>query len=326
MKPNKTDSILSFNDLKWVFSAIVRYWYLFVIFITISSVFGTLYNHKQVSKYHTKIEILLKSNDVYDYQENLYSNLGFYNYYGDIANQIRIINSYDIIQKVLDRLDLQCSYYIVGRLNTKEFFDGLPFKIDVKIFNPKIYETPIAFKIINNKQYELKLSINGEESIQVHSFDSLETNVHYSINTKLLNYANDEESSQLSSINYQVVFHQDQFWVNKILANLSVENIEYTSLLTVNLLDEIPSRSKMILDTLAIEYINYTLENQFYINENTLTYINYQLDDVVTVIDSIGYDLQNMRDKKGILDVDKESEKYFQSLMIHEANKRELIL
>ena len=50
------------------------------------------------------------------------------------------------------------------------------------------------------------------------------------------------------------------------------------------------------------------------------------MEDVVTVIDSIGYDLQNMRDKKGILDVDKESEKYFQSLMVHEANKRELNL
>ena len=97
MKPNKTDSILSFRDLKWIFSAIFKYWYLFLIFIVVASVFGTIYNHKQISKYHTKIEILLKSNDVYDYQENLYSNLGFYNYYGDVANQIRIISSYDII-------------------------------------------------------------------------------------------------------------------------------------------------------------------------------------------------------------------------------------
>ena len=67
MKTNKTDSILSINDLKWVFSAILKYWYLFIILIVLASVFGTLYNHKQITKYHTKIEILLKSNDVYDY-------------------------------------------------------------------------------------------------------------------------------------------------------------------------------------------------------------------------------------------------------------------
>ena len=95
----------------------------------------------------------------------------------------------------------------------------------------------------------------------------------------------------------------------------------------INLLDEIPERSQMILDTLANEYIQYTLENQFRINQNTMTYINYQVEDVVDIIDSIQYyELQNMRDKKGILDVDKESEKYFQSLMQHESNKRKLKL
>ena len=56
----------------------------------------------------------------------------------------------------------------------------------------------------------------------------------------------------------------------------------------------------MILDTLANEYIQYTLENQFRINQNTMTYINYQVEDVVDIIDSIQYELQNMRDKKGI--------------------------
>ena len=55
----------------------------------------------------------------------------------------------------------------------------------------------------------------------------------------------------------------------------------------------------MILDTLAQEYIKYTLENQFRINDNTMSYINNQLSDVVEIIDSIQNELQNFRDKKG---------------------------
>ena len=70
------------------------------------------------------------------------------------------------------------------------------------------------------------------------------------------------------------------------------------------MVDEIPERSRMILDILANEYIDYTLENQFRINENTMSYINLQLDNVVNVIDSIQFELQNLRDKKEILDVD----------------------
>ena len=57
-----------------------------------------------------------------------------------------------------------------------------------------------------------------------------------------------------------------------------------------------------------------------------MSYINLQIEGVVDIIDSIQYELQNMRDKKGILNVAKESEKYFQSLMLHQATERKLRL
>ena len=326
MVDNKSNNIVTSSDLIWLLNAILKNWYLFLILIPLFTVLGLIYNHKQLQQYNTKIEILLKSNDVYDYQENLYNNLGFYNYYGDISNQRRILGSYDMMKNVLSKLDLSCSYYIVGRLNTKEFFNELPFKVSAKVFNAGLYETPIDFKILNDKRYELSYKVNDTEYSHIHYFDSLETTTSYSIKTELNSVLNADRAKNLGEINYQIIFHDDNYWVNRIISNLSIENIEYTSLLVINLLDEIPERSQMILDTLADEYIQYTLENQFRINQNTMTYINYQVEDVVDIIDSIQYELQNMRDKKGILDVDKESEKYFQSLMQHESNKRKLKL
>jgi len=248
--------------------------------------------------------------------------LGFYNYYGDISNQKRIFGSYDLMRNVVRKIDLSCSYYIVGRLNTKEFFNELPFKIKVDILNPNILETPIKFKIINEEKYSLNYSIGEVLYEEEHYFDSIQTNNNYSIETKLFS----KSASNLSEIHYEIVFHDENYWINHVVSNLNIENIEFTSLLVVNLLDEIPERSRMILDTLADVYIDYTLENQFRVNENTMSYINIQIENVVNVIDSIQYELQNMRDKKGILDVDKESEKYFQSLMVHQSNERKLKL
>ena len=223
----------------------------------------------------------------------------------------RILGSFDLMKNVLSKLDLSCSYYIVGRLNTKEFFNELPFKVSAKVFNAGLYETPIDFKILNDKRYELSYKVNDTEYSHIHYFDSLETTTSYSIKTELNSVLNADRAKSLGEINYQIIFHDDNYWVNRIISNLSIENIEYTSLLVIKLLDEILERSQMILDTLADEYIQYTLENQFRINQNTMTYINYQVEDVVDIIDSIQYELQNMRDKKGILDVDKESEKIF---------------
>ena len=230
-------NIISSNDLKWLLNAILKNWLVFLIVLSISAILGWLYNYKQITSYQTKIEILLKSNDVYNYQENLYSNLGFYNYYGDISNQKRIIGSYDMLQNVLKKLDLSSSYYIVGRLNTKEFFEELPFKVNVKVFNPNLYDIPIDFKIINNQKYQLSFKANDQEIVRTHYFDSLETNIYYSINTNLLTNFNNERSKTVSEINYQIKFHRDQYWINKIISNLNIENIEYTSLLVINLLN-----------------------------------------------------------------------------------------
>ena len=326
MENKKSVSIISQNDFIWLLNAILKNWYVFLFLLPFFTFLGLLYNYKQKEFYNTKIEILLKSNDVYDYQENLQSSLGFYNYYGDISNQKRIIGSYDMIQKVLKKLDLSCSYYIKGRLNTKEFFNELPFKVKKDVLNTELYEKEIEFHIIDGNRYRLNYSLNDIEYESFHHFDSTETTNHYSINTKLKGYLDFSRVENIFKTNYSVVFHTENYWMNHIISNLSIENIEYTSLLVINLVDEIPERSRMILDILANEYIDYTLENQFRINENTMSYINLQLDNVVNVIDSIQFELQNLRDKKGILDVDKESEKYFQSLMLHQASERKLKL
>ena len=94
MDNQKSNNIISSNDLIWLLNAILKNWYLFLVIVPIFTLFGLVYNHKQVQQFNTKIEILLKSNDVYDYQENLYNNLGFYNYYGDISNQRRIFSEF----------------------------------------------------------------------------------------------------------------------------------------------------------------------------------------------------------------------------------------
>ena len=57
-----------------------------------------------------------------------------------------------------------------------------------------------------------------------------------------------------------------------------------------------------------------------------MSYINLQLVDVVHIIDSIQYELQDLKDEKGILNVTKESDKYFRALTMHESNERNLNL
>jgi uncharacterized protein involved in exopolysaccharide biosynthesis len=326
MKKTLNNNLVSSSDLIWLVNCILKYWYLYIIIIPIFSIIGILYNHKQVRQYQTKIEILLKTNEIYNYQDNLNSNLGFYNYYGDISNQKRIIGSYDIIKKVTDKLDLSCSYYIVGRLKTTEIFNKSPFKVTTKIFNHKLYQVPVKFKILSSKKYTLKYKIDNIDYEKVHFFDSTEVTNHYSIKSSLGSFLKLHKNKSFSEIDYEIMFYNENYWINRIKSNLTIENLDYTTLLIIKLNDTEPKRSQMVLDTLAKEYINYTLENQFTVNANTSVYVKKQIKDVTKKIDSLNLILENFKSKIGIVDVGKESEKTYQKLIFHESNLNQLRL
>ena len=126
----------------WILNSILRSWYVFIIVVPIITAYGFYLNHTKKDKYISKIEILLKSNDVYDYQENLQNNLGFLAYMGYFQSK-RIFKSYDMIEKVLTKIDLTTSYFIKGIVNSKEFFNDIPFNVKAKLFNKSLLEKPI---------------------------------------------------------------------------------------------------------------------------------------------------------------------------------------
>jgi len=90
--------------------------------------------------------------------------------------------------------------------------------------------------------------------------------------------------------------------------------------------DMLESRAKTFLDTLAQVYIEYTLQNQMLVNKKTEEYIDKQLDGVMLIMDSLEGVLENFKDVKEILDLEKEQNKAFKMLEETEKEERSLQL
>ncbi|MFM7769946.1 MAG: polysaccharide biosynthesis tyrosine autokinase, partial [Bacteroidota bacterium] len=114
--------------------------------------------------------------------------------------------------------------------------------------------------------------------------------------------------------------------VDKYKGALTIENVEYTSILNLTCNDELPSRAKMFLDTLAKVYIDYTLYNEIAVNENTQKYIDKQIDEIVTIIDSLELAMEAFKDTRDILDLDKEQDAAFEALTQSDIDLRDLEL
>ena len=322
----KEEKLISIEDLKWIGGAIAKGWYLFILMPIIVGAIGFFYSYRITPEYSAKIQILLKSNDVYDYQSSIQKSVGYAQSYTDIRTQQRILSSYDLIERTLAKLDFDVSYYIVGRVNTKEFFENMPFLVDIEVINDEIYEIPIEIKIIDEETFALEFMLKKSKVIRQHKFNETAITNDYIIKVESSDQINKASIDNLTLINYRIKVHAASYWVSRIMSGMKINNLEYTSILDIALTDEVPQRAKMFLDTLAMEYIDYTLKSEFTVNQNTLEYINKQLNEVVDVLDSIELEVDSVREDKGILDLTKESSAYFSEMVTAESTLKGLQL
>lgn len=319
------NSIIDIQDVKNIWRIFTKNWYIIGSLILVSYILSQIYTYKISKTYAAKTQILLKSEDIYDYQTQLYKSIGYYESYQDVANQKRVVTSTNLIQKAISKLSLDVSYYIVGRFKTEEVFEYIPFKVDVRGFNSDFYEKEINFRIKDDKSFEISYSspkgdINYNETYQFGEL-ILSNNLNFVINKTDINQ---QAISSLKEIEYKFIIHNPTNIVYKYKNAVNVDNIEWTNILEVTVEDNIPQRAVQFLDTLSSVYIDYTLKSQIDVNENTLNYIDKQLNEVTEILTSIEDDLENYKKEKTILDLNKEENEYFQKLVAYDADKRKI--
>ena len=326
----KSSSLIDVNDLNKAIKIVSQNWLLIVLFLGIAYILAYVYIHKLTEISAAKTQILIKSEETYDYQSQILAGLGqSYNYYSSyekISNEMRVIKSYDLIEKAVSKLNLDVSYYIIGRLKTTEIYESKPFQVDVISLNPGLYEQTIKLNFIDEKKYRLKYDRYGETVTHDFFFDKEAVNPDFKIVVKKNESIDQSAALSLKDLEYQFKIHKKSNLITKYQATLSVENEEYTAILTLLVEDEIPERAVLFLDTLSQVYLDYSLKSKVDINENTLVYIDKQLTEVIGILSQIEDDLENYKKQKSILDLTKEEDTYFKQLTDFEAQRTKLQL
>jgi len=325
-KPQQRGSIIDAKDLRYFLRIASKNWYFVAVALVLSSVLSYLYSYKLPDIYGASTQILLKDRDVYDYQNQVYKSLGYAGIYGDIVNQKRVLTSYDLIDEALERVDFNVSYFIVGRFKTTQVYATLPFTVRMDVLSPKLYDRPIDLRIVDVDHYELSYDQAGKVARKVFPFDVLVRDPDFIVTVTKSQYITERTIANLSATDYQFVRHERNRQVQLYSARIQVDNHEYTTILQVTVEDEVAARAKMFLDTLSKVYITYTLQSEFDINENTLVYIDKQLDEVTVILEQHEDELQNYKESKDILDLGREESRYFNELVKYDNQQRDLEL
>ncbi|MDQ3100488.1 MAG: polysaccharide biosynthesis tyrosine autokinase, partial [Bacteroidota bacterium] len=327
-RPPQRGNIVDAKDLRYFIRIASKNWYFVAVALVLSSVLAYLYSYKLPDIYGATTQILLKDNEVYNYQTQMYKSLGYVGAYGDIVNQKRVLTSHDLINSSLDRLNFDVSYYVVGRFKRSQVHGTLPFTVYMDVLEPRLYNRPIDLHIINERDYQLSFEKEGEIVKKIFPFDTQVRDPDGEFLIKVITspYLNAQTVGNLAETDYQFIRHERNSLISQFKNRIEVVNHDFTTILQVTVEDEVSTRAKSFLDTLSRVYINYTLQSEFDINENTLVYIDRQIDEVSVILEHHEDELQNYKVSKDILNLGKEEAMYFQELVKYDQTRRQLEL
>ncbi|MBT6438130.1 MAG: hypothetical protein HOK72_00390 [Flavobacteriales bacterium] len=217
-------ALISVDDISKVFRVLAKNWFYFFVFPIIGGFFAYFYTYRLPDVYAAKAQVMLDNNETMDVTGSMYS--AYYAAYSQITNQMRVLESYDLLEKVVEKIDLQVGYFIVGRIKVTESFNESPYRVAVHSINKKLYEKPINMKIFNNQQFELTYELDDKKIVNVHKFGQEAISSNYVLLiTAEENYSN-EIAAQTAMVDYQFVVHSKSRLLSKYRAGLSVKNME----------------------------------------------------------------------------------------------------
>lgn len=327
------------NDIQKILPIIRKNWWIVLILGGISLIIGNFYVYKLDKIYASSSSLLLKSNEDYNPGSIISDNGKYYGNTGktfiDNSNEIRVLKSQDLIEKALLRLDFEVSYFLVGRVRTTEVYSGVPFSVKLYNLNNQLYEQKMKFHVLSKKQYEITYSIDDKELKVTGNFDEELENPHMHILVTAKKTAvviiNGHTSYRTAitpggQANYLIQAHRMEDLTRTFLSNLTVENPDYTNVLKLTMRDVLPERSTKFLDTLAAVYIDNSLQSRLEVNKNTLFFIGRQMEEVSGILDNIEDTLQLYRETNSVIDLDRQSDQYFNKFSDYEGRKKTLEL
>ena len=164
-------------DLKALFFRYYSHWYYFVISLFACAVIAFIYIRYTTPVYSVSSTILIRDdNNTQLGAENILEGMELFSGKTNINNEIVVLKSFSLIDKVVNELALGTSYFQHGFLQSNELYQNTPFVVKVDSNYQQIVNNEFRIKIIDDKTYNLSCSIDDLNTYNL-STDRLNKNI-----------------------------------------------------------------------------------------------------------------------------------------------------
>ncbi|WP_162052635.1 GumC family protein [Pontibacter pamirensis] len=297
------------KDINEILSKYLRYWYLFLVGGILGLGVAYLYClYYTIPHYSISSTILLKS-DKNENNAGGLDDLGLMKSAKNINNEIEVLYSSSLMQRVVRELGLSTSYLVEGRVNDVEVYGkDVPIKVIVSNFDSTAFGKSVAIFLKPGNSFELE----EENGKLIACKFGQQINRPYGAFTVVA--ATGVSSSELPVGQKLTVVFQDikkvaQYYNQKLMITPKRDD---ASVLQISLIDPIPEKGKHIINKLVEAYNKEAIEDKNLQAASTIDFLDERLKYITTELTEVEKDVERYKRENELTDVSTQASQYLE--------------
>ena len=314
-KEQEKEGVTSFFDFAALYRTVILNWYWFVLSLIIFGGIGAIYLRYTTPLYQSTAKLLIKDDDNGSSRrgsslQNI-TNLGTISNSAGIDNEMEILSSHSIAEDAIRDLKLYVNYTTEGKVKDVITYRDQPLVVDIDAAHLDRLNRPINLNITKKGS---SFVVNGTYSVPT---DEENSEGPFSINKKFTSLpATIPTRAGIITINsnngrtlhegqvLKVSILSPKMASDKYVGELKIgQSGKGTSILQLQLTDEVPQRSLDYLKQLAIVYNRQANEDKNAVAHQTEKFINSRLEKINAEVGKTEGELQNYKQKNGMVEL-----------------------
>lgn len=316
-------------DIKKYFFLILKHWWWFAITLFISVTIAYMVNRYSQEVFSNSCTLIIgepetRAGTVESMLDEL-SRIRGKKRKAVVENEISILKSHKMSRLALEELDFDIEYVGVGRRGIAEtrLYNKCPFIVKLDSSTPTQKGYPITILILNKDKYKLVMEepFNLDTTLQ---FGSKFCFKSFNFTIELRNKELFQENEWTNNKIYFRVFDLNNL-ANSYSKNIFVEvNAEKGSILTLSSKGYVKEQIANYLNKLTEVYIRSNLNEKNKTSENTIEFIDNQLNGIIDSLQVTGKRLQSFRSTNKVINLSQEGTFLFEKMQDMQSEKAAL--
>ncbi len=224
----------------------------------------------------------------------------------NIDNEIEILKSRKLIGDVIKELDLNQSFFTVGRVKKREIYSELPFQLDFTDKDPLFYTRDTIFTLVLKNTTEFELLHKNEQSSEVYSFN---TTVESSIGSFTITLVDSIGVQPLINIPIEVRIHSLDHTIDGYIRNVTIAPVnKNASVLKLSMKGPIKGKLEDFLNLLVTEYNKQTISDKNLVSKKTKDFIEGRLAVIGKDLGTVDNQVEDYKKEQEVIDLNTEAE------------------